>query len=118
MLHHLKSIHKHSIVLSRFKVKLITFSMIIFHFSDSNTYNKYSNALVISKVCYLAPFIYREYNLCLKSSKHERTFLKIGPCGFYFSFETNNFQQWSECHSGCHISEDICNFLIRFTRNS
>ena len=32
MQHHLKSIHENSIVLSRFKVKLINFSMIILHF--------------------------------------------------------------------------------------
>ena len=49
MQHHLKSIHGHSVVLSRFKVKLLNFSMIILHFSDSNTCNIYSNAGGISK---------------------------------------------------------------------
>ena len=78
MQHHLNSINKHSIVQSRFKVKLINFLMIILHFSDSNTYNKYSNAWEISKSCYIASFIYRQYNLCLKSSNTWKNFFENG----------------------------------------
>ena len=28
------------------------------------------------------------------------------------------YKEWTECHSGCNISKDICYLLIRFTGNS